>query len=364
MMPPIVFLVLSIMAEAGIFIIITLSLNLEVGLTGLPQFGRVLAVEAGAFAVGGVAARILAYALGFPAGINYAKYLYNYRIVDAIEKVLAKNVPLAIGYFLLSLFIAAVFGAGIGWLTSRPAIRLREAYLGISLLAWGDVLMWIAYNWWPLVGGSTAVGVPDPLAVIGETYGGFYRFMFMTFLIFGIAILVYLYLERLTKSPFGRTLKMHRDCELAASVYGIDLVKLRTKSLMIGSAIAAIGGALYVMYSAVCNAGTFTRLLWTFWPWAYMMLGGIGSNSGVFVGVLVFIVVRALIVLYRFDIARIFHLPFDPIWLEYTFVGLALVLIVLFKPYGLIPEKPTSALSNERIQEIIARVKGEAKKGS
>ncbi|RLE72139.1 MAG: branched-chain amino acid ABC transporter permease [Thermoprotei archaeon] len=361
MIPPIVSLILSIIMECGLFTIVTLSLNLEVGFTGLPQFGRVLAVEVGAFAVGGVAARILAYMLGFSAGAKYANYNYNYRIVDAIEAVLAKNVALCVGYFILALVLAALSGAFIGWLTSRPAIRLREAYLGISLLAWGDVLMWVARNWWPLVGGTNAVHVPDPLSPISETFGGFYRFMVMSFLIFGFAILTYIYLERITKSPFGRALKMHRDCELAASVYGVDLVKLRTKCLVIGSAIAAIAGALYVIYSCTCSAYTFSRVTWTFWPWAYMMLGGTGSNAGVFVGVFIFIIIRTLINIYKVDIAELFHLPFDPIWLEYTLVGLALILIVLFKPHGLIPEKSEPIVSRKKIQEIIGETSG--KKG-
>lgn len=350
MIPPIVYLIIHIIVEFSIFTIVTLSLNLEVGDTGIPQFGRVIAVIAGAFAVGAIPGRILAYMMGLPYGAEYATYKYNYRIVHEINEKLATNIPLSIAYFVFSLLLATVCGAVIGWVTSRPAIRLREAYLGISLLAFGDVLMWIGYNYEPLVGGSTAATVPDPFRWIWE-----YRFMVVSFVIVIIAFIILIIVERLTKSPFGRMLRMLRDNELASVVFGKDIVKVRTRSLVIGSAIAAIAGALYVIYVGVCNAGAFTRLTWTFWPWAYMMLGGTGNNIGVVVGVLIFTIIRTLIVLYRFELAP--YLPFDPIWLEYTLAGLAIILIVLFKPYGLIPEKPEPTIRPERIREILESIR-------
>mgnify|MGYP000353680892 CR=1 FL=1 len=352
MMPPFVYLIIHIMVEFSIFMIVTLSLNLEVGHTGIPQFGRVIAVIAGAFAVGAIPGRILAYMMGLPYGAEYAIYKYNYWVVDEISNKLAANVPLSITYFILSLLLAAVCGAAVGWLTSRPAIRLREAYLGISLLAFGDVLMWIGYNYEPLVGGSTATAVPDPFRWIWK-----YRFTVVSFVIVVIAFMMLLIVERLTKSPFGRTLKMLRDNELAATVFGKDIVKIRTRSLVIGSSIAAVAGALYVIYSGTCNAAAFTRLTWTFWPWAYMMLGGVGSNIGVVIGVLIFIIIRKLIVLYRFELAP--YLPFDPIWLEYTLAGLAIILIVLFRPYGLLPEKPEPTIPPERIRELLEEIRKE-----
>lgn len=360
MIPPTLYLILSILAEFAVFFIVTLSLNIEVGHTGIAQFGRVLAVEAGAFTVGGLTSRLLAWILGLPAGAEYADPLRNYFFVDEINNVLSENVALGVGFFILSLVLAAAVGALLGWLTSRPAIRLKEAYLGISLLAYGEVLMWIAYNYQPIVGGTIAVGVPDPFRVVqvtGGSLGGFYRNVTITFIMLAIALLMYFIAEKFARSPFGRTLKMHRDCEVAASAYGLDLVKTRTMSLIVGSTFAAIAGALYVFYSGACNAGAFTRLTWTFWPWAYMMLGGVGSNLGIVVGVIIFLTVRVLIVQYRFDLATALHLPFDPIWLEYTIAGLAIILIVLFKPSGLIPEKPVTTLPKNKIENILKSIR-------
>jgi branched-chain amino acid transport system permease protein len=346
-------LLLGIIVEFAIFAIVTLSLNLETGHTGIPQFGRVLAVMAGAFAVGAIPGRILAWSMGLPYGFEYGDDTVNYKVVPKLTDALAANAALSIGFFILCLVLAAVSGAALGWLTSRPAIRLKEAYLGISLLAFGDFLMWIGHNWEPLVGGTTAVFIPDPFRITGA-----YRFHAVVLTIFIMAILIYLLIQRLTKSPFGRSLKMLRDSDLAAGVYGKDIVKVRTQSLIIGSAIAAIGGALYTIYTGTCTAIGFTKSTWTFWPWAYMMLGGIGSNLGVMVGVLAFSIVSKLIVIYRFQVLWfLIAWGINPLWLVDTLTGLVIILVVLFMPYGLIPEKPEPTLPQERINNMLESVR-------
>ncbi|MEM4488917.1 MAG: hypothetical protein QXK88_09035 [Desulfurococcaceae archaeon] len=73
------------------------------------------------------------------------------------------------------------------------------------------------------------------------------------------------------------------------------------------------------------------------------MLGGVGNNLGVLVGVLIYTIVRTLIILYKSALAVI--IPMSPEWLEYILIGMALILITLFRPQGLIPEKPTLTLA-------------------
>ena len=347
---------LSILASFSVFFIITLSLNIETGLTGIPQFGRVLAVLTGALAVASIPGRILAAFMGLPAGLDYGDDAVNYKVVPKINEFLATNPALSILVLLFSLLLAAACGAAIGWLCSRPAIRLREAYLGISLLAFGDVLMWIGHNWEPLVGGSTGVFVPDPFAFTG---GGITEHIIIVSVLAIIAIGTLILVEMMTRSPLGRAFKMHRDCELAASVYGRDIVKVRTQSLMIGSALAAIGGALYVFYTHTCKAITFERATWTFWPWAYMMLGGVGSNIGMFFGVMLYTVIRYNIVVRRHFLAGI--VPFDPIWLDMLLGGIMLILIVLFMPSGLVPEKPVTTLPPDKIKAMLENIKKRGK---
>ena len=343
-------LLLTIFIDFAIFAIVTLSLNLEVGFAGVSQFGRVMAVISGGFAVGAIPGRLLALYLGLPAGARYGADDVNYKVVPQLSEFLAGNIPLSIGFFVFSLLLAAVAGAGIGWLTSRPAIRLKEAYLGISLLAFGDFLMWVGHNWEPLVGGTTSVFIPDPFRIV---YG--YRFQAVVMTVLLLALLLYFFVEVLTRSPFGRTMKMLRDSDVAAGVCGKDIVRVRTQALMLGSAIAAIAGGLYVIYTGTCTAIGFTRLTWTFWPWAYMMLGGIGSSAGVMLGVMLLTIMRSMITLYRFRwFGFLAVYGIDPIWLEYTLIGLVIIVVVLFMPHGLAPARVEPIFPASRVKKLLS----------
>ncbi len=341
-------IIIQIILYFAIFLIVTLSLNLEVGYAGIPQFGRVLAVLAGAIVAGAVPGRILAFMIGERYGADYANHLYNFRIVNTITtNVLAPNPLLSIAILFVTLALAAIFGGMIGYLSSYPALRLKEAYLGITLLAFGDVLQLIAWNYDPLVGATQGVNVPDVFRWIGVGEG---RFIGATFTLLGFAILSYIFLDLVSRAPFGRALKAMRDSEVAARVYGKDIVKLRGQTLIIGGAMAGIGGALWTLYTGSMKAITFSRLTWTFWPWAFMMLGGTGNNLGVLLGTFVFSTVRTLIYTYKELLTAV--IPISPVWLEYILVGLAIVLIALVRPQGILPEKPVLTISRDDIEEI------------
>jgi branched-chain amino acid transport system permease protein len=239
-------------------------------------------------------------------------------------------------------------GACIGWLISRPAIRLKEAYLGISLLAFGDFFMWVGHNWKGMVGGSVPVNVPDPFRIFAGN-----RFTIIVLAIFFIAFLIYFYLNKLTRSPFGRNLRMIRDNDISAAAAGINVVKVRTRGLVIGSTIAAIGGGLYVLYVGSVASIGFTRLTFTFWPWAFMMLGGIGSNVGVLLGVFLLTILRTMIVIFRFQwFGFLLTVGIDPLWLEFTLMGAVIIAVILFLPHGLVPEKIEPMLPSNRIRKV------------
>jgi branched-chain amino acid transport system permease protein len=343
-LPPVV---LQVIVNFSIGLIVATSLNIEVGFLGIPQFGRLLAVIAGAIVAAALPGRILAAYLGLPWGAEYAYHLYNFGIVAKVNDFLASNPAISIGVLILTLILAAAIGGVIGYLCAYPALRLKEAYLGITLLAFGDLLMNIAWNYDPLVGGTTGVWVVDPFRFVGA---GGARFTFSALFILVVAIVVFIYAELLARSPFGRALKAVRDAEVAASVYGKDIVGIRTQTLIIGGAIAATAGALWALFTGSMKAYTYTRLTWTFWPWAFMMLGGTGNNLGVLLGVLLYTVARTAIILYKESLSTV--IPISPEWLEYIMIGLVVVAVVLFRPQGIIPEKPTLALPKSRVKAI------------
>ncbi|OPL11199.1 MAG: hypothetical protein AVO34_09185 [Firmicutes bacterium ML8_F2] len=344
-------IILTIFIEFAIFAIITMSLNLETGYTGIPQFGRVAAVIVGAFAVGAFPGRIMAMFMGLPYGVEYASDTVNFKVVPQINELLVSSWLMSLGFLLLCVIVAGVFGAAIGWLISRPAIRLKEAYLGISLLAFGDFFMWVGHNWKGMVGGSVPVYVPDPFRIFSIN-----RFTVIVLVIFVITFLVYIYLNKLTKSPFGRNLRMVRDNDVSAAAAGINVVQVRTQSLVIGSALAAIAGGLYVVYTGTVAAIGFQRLTFTFWPWAFMMLGGIGSNIGVLLGVFLLTILRTMIIIFRSQwFGFLLNVGIDPLWLEFTLMGAVIIVVILFMPHGLVPEKVEPMLPASRVKKIIAR---------
>jgi branched-chain amino acid transport system permease protein len=350
MLPP---ELLLIIINFAIGLIITISLNIEVGFLNIPQFGRLLAVVMGAIIAAAVPGRILAAIMGYPWGAEYADHMYNFRIVSEINKALVADPLLSIGIFLLTLVIAAAVGGLIGLLCAYPALRLKET-LGIVLLAFGDLAVTIAWNYEPIVGGTTGVFVIDPFIFVGTHL----RFTVAALVVLLAALAVYAYAELLARSPYGRMLKAIRDAEIAAGIYGKDAVKARKQVLVIGGAISAIAGALWAFFTGSMKAVTYTRLQWTFWPWAFMMLGGVGNNFGVLVGVLIYTVARFLIIVYKGVISAVVGI--SPEWLEYILVGLLIVVIMLFRPQGLFPEKPVYSLPKRRIHEIISRVERES----
>jgi len=84
------------------------------------------------------------------------------------------------------------------------------------------------------------------------------------------------------------------------------------------------------------------------------MLGGVGNNLGIFIGVLIYTIVRYFIIVYKGVISTVVGV--SPEWLEYILIGLLIIIIVLFRPQGLLPEKPTYSISARRISSIIKRV--------
>ena len=345
--------IIDLLAFIGIFAIIALSLNIEFGYAGIPNFGKLLAVAGGAFFVGAVPGRVLAFLYGLMDNLDYVGD--NTKILFGVNKILSADAFSSIALLLISLICAASAGAVLGFIASYPAIRLKEDYLAITLLAMAEILRTIGYNYEDLVGGTKGIAIPDPFRWVG----GELRYTVATITILIVLGLIMLYVEFLARSPLGRTLRAIRDDELSAEAYGKDIVKFRMKTLMIGSAIAAIGGALYAFLSGSVTAVGFDRVTHTFWPWVMVVIGGAANNFGVLLGAAVFVTLRKVITFYK----ELFkpYLPFDVVWMEYLLLGIILIIVLIYRPEGILPEKPSRTLSMKRINEIMKRVKSEEK---
>ena len=341
--------ILDLLALFAPYVMVVLSLNLEYGFGGIPDFGRVLAVAGGAFIVGYLPGRLAVTILGLGNGFDPTSYVReNARLMTEVNRVLAANPALAISLLALGLVAAALLGALLGLLLSYPVVRLRAEFLAMVLLAVAELLLLIGRNYPPLVGGTLGVAVPDVYA-----WSGGNRFVVATLTSLAVAALVFTYVQLLTRSPLGRLLRAIRDDEGAALAYGKDVAGVRVKTFMASCSIAAIAGAIYAFYTASVNSLAYNRVTWTFWPWVMVILGGAANNLGVVVGTFIFVAVRKLIIYYKYELAPI--LPFDVVWLDMLLLGVALAVILLYRPEGIIPERPIRTLPISRLSRAAGR---------
>jgi len=347
-LPPLLLFIMDTITMIAIYLIATLSLNIEYGYTGIADFGKSAGVAVGAFVVGAIPGRILMMLLA----IKGDYILDNTPIVSAINSVLGRDTLLAIGTLVLGLALAVAFGALFGYVVSYPVARLKGEYFAIFMLAISEAMRYIFNYYTPVVGGPYGVMVPDPLRFITAKYGGQLRLIITSIVITFISIGIFYYAERLARSPLGRTLRAIRDCDVAAEVLGKDVVSYRMKITVISSAMAALAGALYAFYTLYVAAIAYDRVTWTFWPWTILILGGMANNVGMVVGTVLFVVVTRLIIIFKRSLEPI--LPFDVVWLEYILFGLMLIIVLMFRPEGLLPEKPTKTIEFEKFEKARA----------
>jgi branched-chain amino acid transport system permease protein len=323
---------LDVILWFSIYLIVALSLNLEYGYAGIPNFGRAMAVLVGASTVGFLVNHILMFLLGIEGGIVEASGVLK----STVNAMISQNPLIGIGILLFSFLLAAFTGAIAGVLFILPSAKLKQEYLTVTLLAISEVLYLVLNYNSSIIGGYYGVSVPDALAWIPKEH----RFLSFALLSLGVVLIVYIFVERILTSPYGRLLKAMRENEDVVRAYGKDILLLRIKTAALGSGIAALAGVLYSFYSVNVMASTFFRVEWTFFPFLMILLGGMGNNRGVALGVLCFVLAKLSLNVYKFEIRDLLHLPFEAVWLEYILFGIVTLLILYYRPEGLIKEKP------------------------
>uniref|UniRef100_A0A7J2TJG3 Branched-chain amino acid ABC transporter permease n=1 Tax=Archaeoglobus fulgidus TaxID=2234 RepID=A0A7J2TJG3_ARCFL len=324
-------ILLNIAFWFGIYAIVSISLNIEYGLAGIPNFGKALAVLFGAFTVGGIVNRFFIAIYGIQGEIIDS----SAELKTILNQRIAEDPAFGIFLLLLCLSLSAIVGAVVGALAILPSARLSRDYLAITLLAISEVsFMVFNYNT-SLGGGYYGISVPDVFAF----YGGNRQLLF-TILSLSVLALVYIIAERLSNSPFGRLLRAMREDEEVVKAFGRNLMVLRIKASAIASSIAAISGALFSLFTANFIASNFTRVEWTFYPFLILLLGGAGNNKGVLLGTLVLVTTKQLLMVYKHEIVELLMIPFETVWLEYIAFGFLMLLVLFYKPEGLIKEKP------------------------
>ncbi len=305
---------------ATLLAIAALGLNIQWGKTGLFNAGIAAFVGIGAYTFG-------MFATG---------YLPPTRI---------GGIPITPGHWgpavptdlILSALVAMVLPAVVGILIAIPTVKLRVDYLAIATLAFAEIVRLVFKNERELTGGDQNLNlVPRPFQWLippGPFSDGLFIVIVVVILIALVVVLDYIY-----QSPWGRSLKALREDEEAAEAVGKDTFKLKVAATGIGCAIMGLAGALSASYAQTIGPDQFVPF-YTFTVYVIVILGGSGNNRGVIAGAYLFY-------LFEWGAQEVQSLPGIPsswsspiAYAETMVIGLLLILIILFRPSGILPER-------------------------
>jgi branched-chain amino acid transport system permease protein len=343
--------VVSLLTTFAIAAIIALSLNIEYGVGGIPNFGKALFVSIGAYTAGVTYTRLMPLLGGRealdPCGAT------NMAAALALRTDIVKTMPLvALGNFVLTLLIAAVLGGAIGLIASYPALRLREEwFLGLVLLVGAETVRIIVRGWDPIICAHNGLsGISQPLAWLPTAH---VRSIAFAVLSLAIAGLCYWYSERLVRSPYGRLLKALRENSPVAGGLGKDMTRVRGQVMVIGSAMAAIGGVLFVTNVGFASANDYGVAL-TLDIWVMIVLGGLGNMRGALLGALIVTLLDRItsIAAIQFNMLGI-DIEFN--YVRYILFGLILLLMLRYRPQGLWPEPRRTTQANKVLDKLASQ---------
>jgi branched-chain amino acid transport system permease protein len=276
----------------GIYVLLAMGLNVVVGQAGLLDLGYVAF-----FAIGAYSMAILGTDIG-------------------PQWTFPMILPVAIA-------IAMVAGAILG----TPTLRLRGDYLAIVTLGFGEIVRIVAVNTDAIGGPRGISNIPHPPNVGGVRFGLLDPKPYY-WLLLALIILCILLLRRLERSRVGRAWTAIREDEDAAALMGVPVFKFKLWAFAIGAGFGGLGGTLYASKVIFINPNTFTLIL-SILILSAVVLGGSGNLAGVIVG--------AVVIAYLPERFRNFE--------EYRVLvfGAALVVMMIFRPQGLIPSRRRAA---------------------
>jgi len=312
---------------AMLYIMLALGLNIVVGYAGLLDLGYIafFAVGAYCYALSGSPHLAIAFPMAFPDGAHLSFWLV---------------LPLAA-------LLAGVFGVTLG----APTLRLRGDYLAIVTLGFGEIIRIFLNNLNApinLTNGPQGISRIDPISIAGsqlnitqDLFGisipsvHLYFYLFLAF-----TVLVIFVSHRLEKSRIGRAWMAIREDEIAASAMGINTRNLKLLAFAMGAMFGGASGALFAGFQGFVSPESFS-LIESIMVLCMVVLGGMGNIPGVIVGgILLAILPEAL----RHGVIPLQQAMFgrtlvDPESLRMLLFGFALIVMMLYRPAGLLPSR-------------------------
>lgn len=276
----------NIMTTALIYVVISLGLNIVVGLAGLLDLGYVAFYAVGAY--------------------SYA--LLNYHF--------------GLGFWTV-LPIGAAMGFLFGVLLGFPVLRLRGDYLAIVTLGFGEIIRLVLENWNEFSFGPSGIAnIPRP-GLFGIQMSLHGAIIYLYFLMIGLTLFTIFVVNRLQDSRIGRAWIALREDEIACQAMGIDKAKTKLTAFALGATWAGMGGVVFAAKTTFINPASFT--IWeSIIILCVVVIGGMGSIIGVILGALILILLP--------EYLRAFS--------EYRMLlfGAVLIVMMVFRPGGIISD--------------------------
>ncbi|WP_323000332.1 branched-chain amino acid ABC transporter permease [Castellaniella sp.] len=228
--------------------------------------------------------------------------------------------------FFLAVPVAMVVAAVLSLVLALPALRVRGEYFVAASLGLQVLGVTIFAEWKSFTGGlGGVIGIP-PVELFGFVVVDPAYFVLLSV---GCLMMVLLITNVLLRSSFGRNLKAIRDSESASHAFGKNVAVIKTLSVMISSALAAIAGALYAFYLGFINVESFT-LDTSVLLMAMVIIGGTGTLLGPVVGTVLLMLLPSLF-------SYMWFLPSSEIGaIQQIAYGAAMVLLMIFRPGGIV----------------------------
>ncbi len=292
------------------------------------------------------------------AGLLDLGYVAFYAVGAYSYALLAKEFGLS---FWVLLPLAGILSAFWGVLLGFPVLRLRGDYLAIVTLAFGEIIRLILINWVSFTGGYAGVsGIPRPTlfgipfnanedgfaAIFGLEFSPIYRTLFLYYIIFVLGLVTAYVTIRLRQLPVGRAWEALREDEIACRSLGINTTNVKLTAFAMGAAFAGFAGSFFAARQGFISPESFT-FLESATILAIVVLGGMGSQVGVAVAAV--IMIGGTEIMRELDFLKyVFGNDFDPTQYRMLIFGFGMVLIMIWKPRGLVGTREPSAFYKER----------------
>jgi branched-chain amino acid transport system permease protein len=289
----------QVLGTVGVYLLMGLGLNIVVGYAGLLDLGYVAFFATGA------------YMTALFTGANR---------VTSIGDLVAPAFALHLNFYLAVPFVILVT-AFVGLLIGAPVLRLRGDYLAIVTLGFGEIAKVAVQSSWlqEFTGGPQGLRDVTDAGIGGIGFRDPQPFFYLVLVFCGLAVFVS---QRLAGSRVGRAWNAMREDELAAEAMGVSTIKFKLLAFAMGAAVGCLSGTLFAVQIGSITPESFTIIV-SITALAVVILGGMGSIPGVVVGSLLLIGLPGL--LDEFEEYRL---------LVY---GAALILVMVLRPQGLVP---------------------------